>query len=126
MVLLISFQILVNVIPKECNFDLYRLVRVVRTSPPGYRYVDSPLPGGTAKIDCRRPIEREIDRRWLIEGKEEEEEENKKEEEEEKKEVPPVPTLFSLACHRRPHRRQFFSRTRRWDISPCGEKDRGD
>ncbi|RWW51639.1 hypothetical protein BHE74_00041990, partial [Ensete ventricosum] len=43
-----------------------------------------------------------------------EEEENKKEEEKK--------YLLSSRCSRS----QFFSRTRRWDISPCGEKDRGD
>ncbi|RWW85210.1 hypothetical protein BHE74_00006136 [Ensete ventricosum] len=71
---------------KVCNFDLYRPVWAVCTSPLGYRYADRPLgyryadrslgyryadrplPGGTAKIDRRRPIEGEIDRRRSISG----------------------------------------------------------
>ncbi|RZS02668.1 hypothetical protein BHM03_00032746, partial [Ensete ventricosum] len=47
-----------------CNFDLYHLVLAVHIGPPGYRYVDRPLPGGSAKnrpsavdFGCRRPIE---------------------------------------------------------------------
>ncbi|RZR95513.1 hypothetical protein BHM03_00024364 [Ensete ventricosum] len=46
------------------NFDLYRPVRAVHTGPPGYRYADRPLPGGSVKnrlsaVDFgpRRPIE---------------------------------------------------------------------
>ncbi|RWW31991.1 hypothetical protein GW17_00003356 [Ensete ventricosum] len=34
---------------KDCNFDLYRSYRVVRTGLPGYRYADCPLPSGMAK-----------------------------------------------------------------------------
>ncbi|RWW21069.1 hypothetical protein GW17_00014786 [Ensete ventricosum] len=34
---------------KVCNFDLYRPIRAVHTGPPGYRYVDRPLPGGSVK-----------------------------------------------------------------------------
>ncbi|RWW73957.1 hypothetical protein BHE74_00018136 [Ensete ventricosum] len=36
-------------VSKECNFDLYRPVWAVCTSPPDYQYADRPLPGGTAK-----------------------------------------------------------------------------
>ncbi|RWW29991.1 hypothetical protein GW17_00005451 [Ensete ventricosum] len=54
---------------KECNFDLYRLVQAVCTGPPGYRYVDCPLPGSTTKIDHRRSIEGKEDKRRR--GKEE-------------------------------------------------------
>ncbi|RWV89807.1 hypothetical protein GW17_00048028 [Ensete ventricosum] len=35
---------------------MYRPYRTVRTGPPGYRYVDCSLSGGTAKIDRRRSI----------------------------------------------------------------------
>ncbi|RWV98716.1 hypothetical protein GW17_00038418 [Ensete ventricosum] len=38
------------------QFDLYRPYRAVRTGPPGYQYIDRPLPGGTAKIDHRQSI----------------------------------------------------------------------
>ncbi|RWV87818.1 hypothetical protein BHE74_00043946 [Ensete ventricosum] len=37
---------------------MYRLYWAVCTGPPGYRYADRPLSGGTTKID----------RRWSIEG----------------------------------------------------------
>ncbi|RWW32501.1 hypothetical protein GW17_00002802 [Ensete ventricosum] len=32
-----------------CNFDLYRLVRVVHTGPSSYRYADRPVAGGSVK-----------------------------------------------------------------------------
>ncbi|RZS18579.1 hypothetical protein BHM03_00050859, partial [Ensete ventricosum] len=60
---------------KDCNFDLYRSYRVVRTGPPGYRYADCPLPSAiwpkrpsTIDFDCRRSIEGDIERRQSIEG----------------------------------------------------------
>ncbi|RWW12098.1 hypothetical protein GW17_00024247, partial [Ensete ventricosum] len=61
---------------KECNFDLYRLVRAICTGPSGYRYVDHPLPGGIAKINRRWSIsvvgcrlrEKSTDRRQSTEG----------------------------------------------------------
>ncbi|RWW07515.1 hypothetical protein GW17_00029110 [Ensete ventricosum] len=70
------------------------MVRAICTGPPGYRYADHPLPGGTGKIDRQRPIEGEIDHRRSIstigsrlrEKKKEEAEEKKKEAEEKKKE----------------------------------------
>ncbi|RWW60952.1 hypothetical protein BHE74_00032018 [Ensete ventricosum] len=56
-------------ISKVYNFD-----RAVHTGPPGYRYADRPLPGGSVKnrpaaVDFgrRRLILKEIDRRWSIE-----------------------------------------------------------
>ncbi|RWV89352.1 hypothetical protein GW17_00048500 [Ensete ventricosum] len=39
--------------------DLYRPYQAVCTGPPGYRYVDHLLSGGTVKIDRRRSIEGE-------------------------------------------------------------------
>ncbi|RRT32060.1 hypothetical protein B296_00042663 [Ensete ventricosum] len=57
-----------RVLTKVFHTDLYRPYRAVRTGPLGYRYADRPLLGGTAKIDCRRSIEGEIDRQWSIEG----------------------------------------------------------
>ncbi|RWW55701.1 hypothetical protein BHE74_00037667, partial [Ensete ventricosum] len=82
------------VLTRVCNFDLYCPVRAVHTGPPSYRYADRLLPGGTAKnrpstVDFgrRRSIEKAIDRRRSIEEeKEKEEEEEKKKKEEEKKE----------------------------------------
>ncbi|RZS20983.1 hypothetical protein BHM03_00053563, partial [Ensete ventricosum] len=68
---------------KVCNFDLYRLVWVVRTSPPGYWYADRPLPGDTVKIDCRRSISAVSGRLREKKGRRKsgkEEEEKKKEE----------------------------------------------
>ncbi|RZS05085.1 hypothetical protein BHM03_00035532 [Ensete ventricosum] len=96
---------------KVCNFDLYPLVWAVRTGLLGYRYVDRPLPGGTAKIDLR----------WLIEG----EKLKKKKRKIRKKYLislrcPCPRTVATLA------RGRFFSRARRRNFSPCGEKDRGD
>ncbi|RZR99417.1 hypothetical protein BHM03_00028987 [Ensete ventricosum] len=32
-----------------CNFDQYCLVRAVHTGPPGYRFADRSLPGGSVK-----------------------------------------------------------------------------
>ncbi|RWW16603.1 hypothetical protein GW17_00019505, partial [Ensete ventricosum] len=77
---------------KECNFDLYHPVWVVRTGPPGYRYTNNSLPGGTAKIDRQRSIsavgcrlrEKSTVGGRLREKKKEEEEKKKKEEEAEK------------------------------------------
>ncbi|RRT74766.1 hypothetical protein B296_00003709 [Ensete ventricosum] len=60
---------------KDCNFDLYRSYRVVRTGPPGYRYADCPLPSAiwpkrpsTIDFDRRRSIEGDIERQQSIEG----------------------------------------------------------
>ncbi|RWW56186.1 hypothetical protein BHE74_00037108 [Ensete ventricosum] len=54
-----------NVSPREekdlCDvfhIDLYRSYKAVHTGPPGYRYMDRPLLGGT-EIDRRRSIEGE-------------------------------------------------------------------
>ncbi|RZS28790.1 hypothetical protein BHM03_00062435, partial [Ensete ventricosum] len=38
---------------KVCNFGLYRPIRAVHIGPPGYRYADRPLPGGSVK---NRPL----------------------------------------------------------------------
>ncbi|RZR99163.1 hypothetical protein BHM03_00028663 [Ensete ventricosum] len=94
---------------KVCNFDLYRPVWAVHTGPPGYRYADRPLPGGSVKnrpsaVDFgrRRPIEEEIDRRRSIEEeKGKKKRKRKKEKEEGKKEyLARAPSL--PACCRRP------------------------
>ncbi|RZS00040.1 hypothetical protein BHM03_00029709, partial [Ensete ventricosum] len=53
------FRVLFIFCTKVGNFDLYRPIRAVHTGPPGYRYADHPLPGGTTKIDRRRSIKRE-------------------------------------------------------------------
>ncbi|RWV82301.1 hypothetical protein GW17_00056208 [Ensete ventricosum] len=57
-----------RVLTKVFHTDLYRPYRAIHTGPLGYRYAGRPLLGGTAKIDCRRSIEGEINRRRSIEG----------------------------------------------------------
>ncbi|RWV78253.1 hypothetical protein GW17_00060807 [Ensete ventricosum] len=80
-----------------------------------YRYADCLLLGGTAKID----------RRWSIEG----EKGKKKKRGRRKKYL--VPTRTARRRRSCPRivaalaRRRFFSCTRRRNVSPCGEKDRG-
>ncbi|RZS10872.1 hypothetical protein BHM03_00042148, partial [Ensete ventricosum] len=134
---------------KVCNFDLYHLVQTIHIGPSGYRYVDRPLPGGSAKnqpstadFDCRQPIEEEIDRQRSIEREIDrrrsiEEEKGKKKgrkrgkEEKKKRRIPCSHAVLARglpAPRRRPRvgRGRFFSRARRRSFSPRGEKDRGD
>ncbi|RRT43085.1 hypothetical protein B296_00047871 [Ensete ventricosum] len=104
-----------------------------------YRYVDRPLLGGSVKnrssaVDFgrRRPIEEEIDRRRSIveeKGKKKSKRKKKRRGEERiprpcavlaRLPSPPVGRRPRVACCR------FFSCTRRWSVSPRGEKDRGD
>ncbi|RWV91841.1 hypothetical protein GW17_00045834, partial [Ensete ventricosum] len=98
---------------KVCNFDTYPLVRAVRTGLLGYRYVDRPLPGGTAKIDLR----------WLIEG--EKLKKKKRKIRKKKKEVPHFPAL-SLPTHRRhPRSRAIFLPREETELLPMwGERSR--
>ncbi|RWW15987.1 hypothetical protein GW17_00020157 [Ensete ventricosum] len=82
------------------NFNLYRPYRAVYTGPAGYGYTDHLLPGGTTKIDRRRLIEGEIDRRWSIKR-----EKGKRKRRKKKKEVPPFPVLSLPARRCRPRPR---------------------
>ncbi|RWW39493.1 hypothetical protein BHE74_00055179, partial [Ensete ventricosum] len=91
----------------------------------GYQFADRSLPGGTAKnrslaIDfCRRrPIEGEIDRRPI-----EEEKGQKKKRKRRKKKSRRNNTALYLPVRRR---RPPIARARRQNVSPRGEKDRGD
>ncbi|RZR80786.1 hypothetical protein BHM03_00006874 [Ensete ventricosum] len=126
-------------LPKVCNFDLYRPVWAIHTGPPGYRYVDRPLPGDSVKnqpsainFGRRRPIEREIDRRRSIEEEKGKKKRKRKKKEEGKKEyLARAPS--SPACRHRPRiahgrgRDRFFSRVRRRrSVSQRGDIDRGD
>ncbi|RWV90789.1 hypothetical protein GW17_00046981 [Ensete ventricosum] len=79
----------------------------------GYWYTDRSLAGGTTKIDCRRLIEGEIDRRRSIEG----EKGNKKKRKRRKKK-----TSFprAVAARGRP-----FSCSMRQNVSLRREKDQG-
>ncbi|RWW05377.1 hypothetical protein GW17_00031350 [Ensete ventricosum] len=70
--------------------------------PLGYRYADRPLPGGTAKIDRRRPIEGEIDRRRSISG---EKGKNKKKRKRRKKNKRSRRKKYLFSLHR-PHLRE--------------------
>ncbi|RWW01664.1 hypothetical protein GW17_00035283 [Ensete ventricosum] len=69
------------------------------------------------KIDRQRSIQGEIDRRRSIEEEKGKKKEEKKKKEEEKKEYHAVAARA---------RWSFLSRTRRRNVSPHGEKDRGD
>ncbi|RZS00856.1 hypothetical protein BHM03_00030642, partial [Ensete ventricosum] len=88
---------------KECNFDLYRSVWAVRTGPPGYRYADQLLPGGTTKIDRWRLIEGEIDCRRSIEGEKgkKKKKKRKKRKKKKKREVPPGPCAVAALVRRK-------------------------
>ncbi|RWW41129.1 hypothetical protein BHE74_00053403 [Ensete ventricosum] len=113
---------------KDCNFDLYCPVRVLRTGPPCYRYADRPLLGTIAKIDRRRSIEGEIGRRRSIEGKKGKKKKKRKRRKEGRRKKYLTPSLpadrpWAVAALART---RFFSRARRRNVSPCGEKDRGD
>ncbi|RWW56990.1 hypothetical protein BHE74_00036255 [Ensete ventricosum] len=107
------------------------------------KYADRPLPGGTAKnqpsaIDFgrRRSTEGESDHRRSIEGEKVKKKKKRKRRKKKRRRrtyfprdvlarapSPPVgrPRTVAALAHER-----FFSRTRRWNISPRGEKDRGD
>ncbi|RRT65672.1 hypothetical protein B296_00017387 [Ensete ventricosum] len=88
---------------KECNFDLYRSVWAVRTGPPGYRYADQLLPGGTVKIDRWQLIEGEIDCRRSIEGEKgkKKKKKRKKRKKKKKREVPPGPCAVAALVRRK-------------------------
>ncbi|RWW61182.1 hypothetical protein BHE74_00031784 [Ensete ventricosum] len=116
----------------------------VHTGPSVYRYADRQLPGGTAKnrpsaVDFghRRPIEREIDRRRLIEGDRWSTEEDRrsekkgrrrrrgKEEEEKKHNLyrhRPQVAHAPLSPTGRPRAVAAHARRRIVATSPCGEK----
>ncbi|RWW90221.1 hypothetical protein BHE74_00000621 [Ensete ventricosum] len=106
-------------LPKECNFDLYCPVRALHTGPPGYRYADRPLPGGTTKIDHRRSIERKEERRKR--GKEERGRRGAEEKSTSSPVRRPRPCAITALT-----RWRFISCLRRQNISLHGEKDRGD
>ncbi|RWW82304.1 hypothetical protein BHE74_00009241 [Ensete ventricosum] len=126
----------IQVLTKVCNFILYRPVRAVHTGPPGYRYTDRPLPGGSVKnrpsaIDFGRrwPIKEEIERRRSIKEEKGKKKRKRKRKEEGKKEyLARAPS--SPPYRHRPRvtrgRSHFFSCVRRRSISPRREKDRGD
>ncbi|RWW11670.1 hypothetical protein GW17_00024704 [Ensete ventricosum] len=106
-----------------CNFDLYRPVRAVHTGPPCYRYADRPLPAVPSKIGRRRPILKEIDCRRSIEQEKGKKKRKKKKKKRGLKNTSPASS--SCACHPC-DRGRFFSRTRRWSVSPREETERGD
>ncbi|RZS10715.1 hypothetical protein BHM03_00041978 [Ensete ventricosum] len=136
---------------KVCNFNLYRPVPGSTYRSARYRYADRPLPGSTIK---NRPSMVDFSRRWPIEGeidcwrsistvgsrlkekstvggrlrKKKERRRRGKEEKKKRRRKNTVPS--SPACRCRPRvartRERFFSRTRRQNVSPRGEKDRGD
>ncbi|RRT44149.1 hypothetical protein B296_00054512, partial [Ensete ventricosum] len=122
---------------KVCNFDIYCSVRAVHTSPPGCRYVDRPLPSGTAKnrpstinFGRRRSIEGEIE---SIEGEKGKKKKRKRKKRREEENLVPVLARArswpSLTVRRRTVARgspTARTRARRRNASPRGEKDRGD
>ncbi|RWW22975.1 hypothetical protein GW17_00012793 [Ensete ventricosum] len=73
----------------------------------GYRYVDRPLSGGTAKIDRRRSISAVNDRLR----------EKKKKKKKKRRRRPPFPVSSSPARRHRPR----VDRARRQNVSPHGE-----
>ncbi|RZS13298.1 hypothetical protein BHM03_00044861 [Ensete ventricosum] len=88
------------------------------------------------EIDRRRSIEREIDRWRSIEGEEGKKKKRKRRKKEKRSTYFPVPSLPArrrcprLASARAPSppvgRGRFFSHARRQNVSPRGEKGRGD
>ncbi|RRT54393.1 hypothetical protein B296_00018810, partial [Ensete ventricosum] len=139
------------VLIKVCNFDLYRPVRAVHIGPPGYRYTNHPLSGGTIKnrpaVDFghRWSIEGEIDRRQSIstvgnrlrekltvgdrlrEKKGRRGRRRRGKEEEEKKSYPHavLATRRSPARCRRPRPRAFFLPRKEMERLPArGERSR--
>ncbi|RWW31132.1 hypothetical protein GW17_00004262 [Ensete ventricosum] len=132
---------------KVCNFDLYRPVRAIHTDPPGYRYTDRPLPGGSVK---NRPSKVDFGRRRSISTigdrlkkksnvggrlrekstvdsrlrKKKGRRRGKKKRRGEER-IPRPPTVAACGSPARRHRGRFFSRARRRSISPRGETNRG-
>ncbi|RWW22816.1 hypothetical protein GW17_00012960 [Ensete ventricosum] len=88
--------------------------------PSGYRYTNRPLPGGTTKIDRRRSIEGEKRRiKWK----------RRKKKKRRRKKKTSFPRAILARAPSPPAvlaRGRFFSRTRRQNVSPRREKDRGD
>ncbi|RWW47981.1 hypothetical protein BHE74_00045986 [Ensete ventricosum] len=105
---------------KDRCFALYRSVWAVCTSPTIDRYADRPLPGGTAKIDRRRSIEGEINRRRLTKG-----EKGKKEEEDTYLLSPRRRRLHTVLARGQPAGDSSPARGDK-NVSLRGEKDRGD
>ncbi|RWW22044.1 hypothetical protein GW17_00013777 [Ensete ventricosum] len=120
-----------------CNFDLYHLVLAVHIGPPGYRYVDRPLPGGSAKnrpsavdfgcrrpieveIDCWRLIEREIDRRRSIEEEKGKKKRKRKKKKRRRKNTSPArrPRPPTVAARGSPAAAAAFSPARGDGVSP--------
>ncbi|RRT59519.1 hypothetical protein B296_00023259 [Ensete ventricosum] len=115
-------------VTKVCNFNLYRPVRAVYTGPPGCRYADRSLSGGTAKnrpsaIDFGRwrSIKGEI---GLIEGEKGKKKKRKRRKKKRRRRKPSV-ALARGSSPPSPARRfwasalaRFFSRTRRRNVSP--------
>ncbi|RRT36810.1 hypothetical protein B296_00051932 [Ensete ventricosum] len=111
---------------------MYRPYRTVRTGPPGYRYVDRSLSGGTAKIDRRRYISAIGGRLREKKGRRRRGKEERRGEERIPRAVlarapsPPVghPRAVTILANgspmsRRRLRSQFFSRAgRKIDITP--------
>ncbi|RWW58263.1 hypothetical protein BHE74_00034896, partial [Ensete ventricosum] len=121
------------------RYGQYILVRqVIGTRTARYRAVSPKIDRRRlieGEIDRRRSIEGEIDRRWSIEG-----EKGKKKKKKKKKRRKERSTSFPrIVLARAPSTlagrlraaaalaiERFFSRARRWNVSPRGEKDRGD
>ncbi|RWW42691.1 hypothetical protein BHE74_00051744, partial [Ensete ventricosum] len=83
-----SYLILLPSSSSECSdvlcssilpeMDRIRTGTAMDQDESGYGYTDHLLPGGTTKIDRRRLIEGEIDRRWSIKGEKEKRKRRKK------------------------------------------------
>ncbi|RWW89715.1 hypothetical protein BHE74_00001248, partial [Ensete ventricosum] len=105
---------------------------MVHTGPLGYRYVDCPLLGGTVKIDRRRSISvvgGRLREKSIVDSRLREKKGRRREKKERSRRGEERSTSFSL-CLPRPRavvaRGRFFSRSSRRNVSPRGEKDRGD
>ncbi|RRT58564.1 hypothetical protein B296_00046496, partial [Ensete ventricosum] len=120
----------VDILSVRYRQDLQCLPVPGHTGSSGYRYVDRSLLGGSAKnrrsieeeIGCRQSIEREIDRQRSI-GEEKGKKRKRRKTKRRRKNTSPAHRhrpRVARACSR------FFSHVRRWSVSPCGEKDRGD
>ncbi|RRT42058.1 hypothetical protein B296_00057374, partial [Ensete ventricosum] len=111
------------------GYGQYILVRqVTGTHTARYRVVPP-------KVDRRRPIEGEIDRQWSISDvgdrlREKKGRRRRRGKAEEEKQGRKKYLGSSSPARRRPRAvvalARFFSCTRRRNVSPCGEKDRGD
>ncbi|RWW85185.1 hypothetical protein BHE74_00006160 [Ensete ventricosum] len=119
---------------EDCCFDMYRPVQAVHTSPPADRYVDCPLLGGTVSWGCFCPVITY----WSISTSASDFEQYQPREGEGRRSrrktrsrdaLPlryPLP-VQSIARQQRNRPRAISSpNAGRRNVSPCGEKERGD